>query len=205
LRRLTALHGIVLIVDEIQTGFGRTGEMFAFEHSSIEPDLVTVGKSLAAGFPLSGVVGRADVVDAPAPGGLGGTYGGNPVCCAAALAVLDVFHDEQLVERARLIGQRMRAGLLALQSRIPAIGDVRGLGAMLAIELVEDRDSKIPATALALRTMSQARSHGLLVLNCGVHKNVLRVLVPLVASLPDLDEGLQRLETALQEALAFSG
>jgi 4-aminobutyrate aminotransferase/(S)-3-amino-2-methylpropionate transaminase len=200
LRRLTEKHGIVLIVDEIQSGFGRTGAMFAFEHSGIEPDLVTVAKSLAAGFPLSGVVGRAEIVDAPAPGGLGGTYGGNPVACAAALAVLDIFEEEQLLERAQAIGSRLRAGLLDLQSRVSQVGDVRGLGAMLAMELVEDRSSKTPATTLAQQTIERARQRGLLILSCGAHKNVIRVLVPLVATTSQIDTGLHILETALVEA-----
>jgi 4-aminobutyrate aminotransferase/(S)-3-amino-2-methylpropionate transaminase len=200
LRRLTQEHGIVLVVDEIQTGFGRTGEMFAFEHYGIEPDLVAVAKSLAGGFPLSGVVGRAEIVDAPGPGGLGGTYGGNPVACAAALAVLDVFEEEKLLERARAIGNRLRAGLTDLQSRVASIGDVRGLGAMLAIELVEDRATKAPATALVQRAIERARHHGLLLLNCGSHKNVIRVLVPLVATMAQVEDGLRILEKSLGEA-----
>ncbi|MGH9143633.1 MAG: 4-aminobutyrate--2-oxoglutarate transaminase [Vicinamibacterales bacterium] len=200
LRRLATAHGIVLIVDEIQSGFGRTGEFFGFEHSRIEPDLVTLAKSLAAGFPLSAVVGRSEIVDAPAPGGLGGTYGGNPVACAAALAVLDVFDQEGLVERARAIGDRLRAGLLDLQSRYASIGDVRGLGAMLAIELVEDRTRKTPAMALAKLTVERACSNGLLLITCGAHKNVIRFLVPLVATTADVDSGLRLLERSLQEA-----
>lgn len=202
LRRLATAHGIVLIVDEIQSGFGRTGATFAFEHSGIEPDLVTIAKSLAAGFPLSAVVGRSEIVDAPAPGGLGGTYAGNPVACAAALAVLDVFEEEQLVERGRVIGARLRAGLADLQSRFPCIGDVRGLGAMLAMELVDDPARKTPATALAHRTVDRARANGLLLLPCGAHKNVIRFLMPLVATTGDIDSGLQRLEQSLREASA---
>jgi 4-aminobutyrate aminotransferase/(S)-3-amino-2-methylpropionate transaminase len=205
LRRLTQHHGIMLIVDEIQSGFGRTGEMFAFEHARIEPDLVTLAKSLAAGFPLSAVVGRAEVLDAPAPGGLGGTYGGNPVACAAALAVLDIFDEEQLLERARTIGERLRSGLLDLQSRVAPVGDVRGLGAMLAIELVEDRGRKTPATTLAQRTVERARHHGLLLLSCGAHKNVIRILVPLVATMSQIDTGLRLVETALGEAMRQPG
>ena len=200
LRRITEEQGIVLIVDEIQSGFGRTGEMFAFEHAGIEPDLVTMAKSLAAGFPLSAVVGRAEIVDAPAPGGLGGTYGGNPVACAAALAVLDIFEDEKLVERARSIGERIREGLLELQGRIPHVGDVRGLGAMQAIELVEDRSGKAPATALAQRTIERAMRHGLLLLGCGTHKNVIRLLPPLVTARSQIDRALRLLGLALEEA-----
>jgi 4-aminobutyrate aminotransferase/(S)-3-amino-2-methylpropionate transaminase len=202
LRRLATTHGIVLIVDEIQSGFGRTGATFAYEHSDIEPDLVTLAKSLAAGFPLSAVVGRAEIVDAPAPGGLGGTYAGNPVACAAALAVLDVFEEEQLVDRARMLGARLRAGLIDLQARHECIGDVRGLGAMLAIELVEDRAQKTPATALAQRTIDRSRQNGLLLLTCGAHKNVIRFLMPLVATTGDIDNGLRLLERSLLEASA---
>lgn len=200
LRAVTDRHGIVLVADEVQSGFGRTGGMFAYEHAGIEPDLVVVAKSLAGGLPLSAVVGRADIVDAPAPGGLGGTYGGNPIACAAALAVLDVFDDEELVERARQIGDRLRAGLLDLQTRIPVIGDVRGLGAMLAIELVEDRTTKTPATATAQRTIERARDHGLLLLTCGAHKNVIRFLPPLVAAPTDVDRALEILATSLAGA-----
>jgi 4-aminobutyrate aminotransferase/(S)-3-amino-2-methylpropionate transaminase len=200
LRRIADSHGIVLIVDEIQSGFGRTGELFAFQHSGIDPDLVTVAKSLAAGFPLSGVVGRAAIVDAPEPGGLGGTYGGNPVACAAALAVLDLFEDEPLVQRAREVGRRLRQGLLDLQSRLMCIGDVRGLGAMLAIELVEDRVSRKHAPAIAQRAIDGARQRGLLLLACGAHKNVIRFLPPLVATETQVDEGLRILEAALSEA-----
>src|SRR5262249_36960711 len=150
----------------------RTGRMFGFEHAGIRPDLVTVAKSLAGGLPLSGVVGRAQIMDAPAPGGLGGTYGGNPLGCAAALAVLDVFEAEGLVERAAGLGERLRAGLDRLKAKHPAIGDVRGLGFMQAIEFVTDRDSKTPDPDRAQRVMELARSGGLLVIKCGVHRNV---------------------------------
>ena len=202
LRRVTKNNGIVLIADEIQSGFGRTGEMFAFQHAGITPDLVVLAKSLAAGFPLSAVVGRAEVVDSPAPGGLGGTYGGNPIACAAALAVLDIFEKEKLLERATAIGERLRAGLLALQSRFPRVGDVRGLGAMLAIELVDDGDRKTPATALAARVIERARERGLLLLTCGAHKNVVRILAPLVATMEEIDAGISRLGSALHDAIA---
>lgn len=202
LRRKTTSHGVVLIADEIQCGFGRTGEMFGFQHAGIAPDLVALAKSLAAGFPLSAVVGRAEVVDSPAPGGLGGTYGGNPVACAAALAVLRIFEEENLLERAKAMGERLRAGLLGLQSRCPHVGDVRGLGAMLAIELVEDRDRKAPATALAARVIEAARARGLLLLTCGPHKNVVRILAPLVATVDEIDAGLSRLDSALHDAIS---
>lgn len=186
LRALSRAHGIVLIVDEIQTGFGRTGKMFAFEHAAIEPDLVTVAKSLAGGLPLSGVVGRTEVMDAPLPGGLGGTYAGNPLACAAALAVLDVFEDERLVERGERIGGELRAGLLRLKDRVPQIGDVRGLGCMLAIELVVDRATKEPNAALAQQVIDRARDAGLLLLKCGPHKNVVRLLPPLTVTSDDV-------------------
>lgn len=197
LRDLTRRHGIVLIVDEIQTGFGRTGRMFAYEHAGIEPDLVAIAKSLAAGLPLAGVVGTAAIMDAPAPGGLGGTYGGNPLACAAALAVLDVFQSEHLVARAASIGDELRAGLLQLQDRVPAIGDVRGLGAMLAIELVRDRASKAPDSARAQRVLERALAAGLILLKCGPHKNVVRFLPPLVATSDQIQRALQIVEEAL--------
>jgi 4-aminobutyrate aminotransferase/(S)-3-amino-2-methylpropionate transaminase len=197
LRELTRRHGMVLIVDEIQTGFGRTGRMFAYEHAGIEPDLVAMAKSLAAGLPLAAVVGTAGIMDAPATGGLGGTYGGNPLACASALAVLDVFESEHLVERAVGIGQELRSGLMRLQERVPAIGDVRGLGAMLAIELVMDRASKAPNSALAQHVVERALAGGLILLKCGPHKNVVRFLPPLVTTSAEIQQALQILEGAL--------
>jgi 4-aminobutyrate aminotransferase/(S)-3-amino-2-methylpropionate transaminase len=197
LRALTEKHGIVLILDEIQTGFGRTGKMFGFQHAAIVPDLVTVAKSLAGGFPLSGVVGRSAIMDAPLPGGLGGTYGGNAVSCAAALAVLDAFAEEGLVERGQLLGERLRDGLLALQARYPCIGDVRALGFMVAIELVKDDPERSPDADLNQRLIDQARLQGLLVIKCGVYRNVLRFLAPLVTHEAQIDEALGMLEEAL--------
>jgi 4-aminobutyrate aminotransferase/(S)-3-amino-2-methylpropionate transaminase len=197
LRELTTRHGIVLIVDEIQTGFGRTGRMFAYQHAGIEPDLVAMAKSLAAGLPLAAVVGTAAMMDAPGPGGLGGTYGGNPLACAAALTVLDVFDSEHLVDRAVAIGDELRAGLLKLQERVPAIGDVRGLGAMLAIELVSDRASRAPDAALVQRVLERALAGGLIALKCGPHKNVVRFLPPLVTTSAQIQHALQILEGAL--------
>jgi len=168
--------------------------MFAYQHAGIEPDLVAMAKSLAAGLPLAAVVGTAEIMDAPAPGGLGGTYGGNPLACAAALAVLDIFEDEHLVERAVAIGDELRAGLLALQQRVAAIGDVRGLGAMIAIELVADRVSKAPDAALAQQVLDRALAAGLILLKCGPHKNVVRFLPPLVATSAQVQHALQILE-----------
>lgn len=186
LRQLCDAHGIVLILDEIQTGFGRTGKMFAFEHAGIAPDIITLAKSLGAGVPISAVVGKAHIMDGPEPGGLGGTYAGNPLACAAALAVLDVMRDEHLVERGRAIGDQLRTALLDLQTRHEAIGDVRGLGCMLAIELVTDRVSKTPNADLAAHVLDAARDKGLLLLKCGASKNVIRFLPPLVTTTTEM-------------------
>ena len=197
LRDLTRRHGIVLILDEIQTGFGRTGRMFAYEHAGIEPDLVVMAKGLAGGLPLAAVVGTAEIMDAPAPGGLGGTYAGNALSCAAALAVLEIFEREDLVSRAAGIGRHLRSGLLELQQRVDAIGDVRGLGAMLAIELVTDRESRAPDADLAQRVLDGARDRGLLLLKCGPHKNVVRFLPPLVATSADVAKAIAVVEDVL--------
>jgi 4-aminobutyrate aminotransferase/(S)-3-amino-2-methylpropionate transaminase len=202
LRALTEKHGIVLILDEIQTGFGRTGKMFGFEHAGIRPDLVTVAKSLAGGFPLSGVIGRAEIMDAPLPGGLGGTYGGNAIACAAALAVLDSYEREGLVERGRVLGARLRDGLLALQARYPRIGDVRATGFMVAMELVHDDAQRSPDAELNQQLIDQARLGGLLVIKCGVYRNVLRFLAPLVTSEAQIDEALAILDGALARVMA---
>jgi 4-aminobutyrate aminotransferase/(S)-3-amino-2-methylpropionate transaminase len=201
LRSFCDRHGIVLVADEVQTGFGRTGKMWAVEHYGIEPDLMTVAKSIAAGLPLSGVLGKAEIMDAPAAGGVGGTYVGNPVALAAALAVLDVFEDEGLVERAAEIGETMRARMLGWQERFEAIGDVRGLGAMLALELVSDRGTKAPAPELAAAVIDEALSRGLLLLKAGVYGNCIRVLCPLTISDSELAEALDVWEQALQAAV----
>lgn len=197
LREITKRHGIVLIADEIQTGFGRTGKLFGYEHSGIQPDLVTVAKSLAGGFPLSGVIGRADVMDAPLPGGLGGTYGGNAVSCAAALAVLEAFEKDGLLDRAEKLGQRLQAGLCDMAKKHSVIGNVRGLGFMQAIELVTDQKTKTPDPDRAQRVIDNARARGLLVIKCGVHRNVIRFLAPLVISEDDLDNALGIIDAAL--------
>src|SRR5438034_6453596 len=168
-RRICDEHGIVLVVDEVQTGFGRTGRMWGIEHSGVEPDLVTLAKSIAAGLPLSAVVGSAEIMDAPGDSAIGGTYVGNPVAQAAALAVLDVFEEEGLSARAEAIGDTIRSRMLAWQDRWDAIGDVRGLGAMLAIELVEDRGSKEPAAEVASRVVEEAAARGLLLLKSGIY------------------------------------
>jgi 4-aminobutyrate aminotransferase/(S)-3-amino-2-methylpropionate transaminase len=199
LRDLTARHGILLIADEIQTGFGRTGKFFAIEHSGVEPDLVTVAKSLAAGFPLSAVVGRAEVMDAPAPGGLGGTYAGNPVACAAGLAVMDAMRDERLPERAARIGSVIEERMHSWAAEHELVGDVRVMGAMAGMELVRDRKSKVPADTETARVLALAREHGLLLLRSGMHHNVIRTLMPLTIPDDQLLEGLDMLGSALAE------
>ena len=190
LRALADRHGILIIADEVQTGAGRTGTWFASEQWPVAPDLITTAKSMAGGFPISGVVGRAEVMDAPAPGGLGGTYAGSPIGCAAALAVLKVFDDEQLLVRSRALGERLTAGLRRIAAEVPAIGDVRGLGAMVAIELFEEGDTARPDAALTRRVVAEAARRGLILLSCGTYGNVIRVLVPLTASDLLVDEGL---------------
>jgi len=199
LRAVTEKHGIVLIVDEIQTGFGRTGKFFAIEHSGVEPDLMTVAKSLAAGFPLSGVVGKAEIMDAPAPGGLGGTYAGNPVACAAGLAVLDVMRDERLPERAARIGSVVEERMRSWANEHEIVGDVRVMGAMAGMELVRSRTTKEPADKETARVLSVAREKGLILLRSGVHHNVIRTLMPLTIPDEQLDEGLDILGAALSE------
>jgi 4-aminobutyrate aminotransferase / (S)-3-amino-2-methylpropionate transaminase / 5-aminovalerate transaminase len=199
LRELATAHGIVLVLDEVQSGFGRTGAMFAFEHAGIRPDLVTVAKSLAGGLPLSGVVGRAHIMDAPLPGGLGGTYGGNALACAAALAVLDAFAEDGLLERGRALGLTLQAGLEALRRRFPRIGEVRAAGFMCAIEIVTDPATREPDAALAQRIIDAVREGGLLIIKCGVHRNVVRFLAPLVTTDAQLAEALAMLEDALEQ------
>ena len=201
LRALADKHGIVLILDEIQTGFGRTGTWFGFQHAGIQPDLVTVAKSLAGGLPLSGVVGKAQIMDAPLPGGLGGTYGGNALACAAALAVIEAFEQEQLLARSQVLGERLRQGLLGLQARYANIGDVRGTGFMLAIELIKKDAARTPDADLNQQVIDAARAGGLLVIKCGVHRNVLRFLAPLVATEAQVDEALEILDKALARVL----
>jgi 4-aminobutyrate aminotransferase / (S)-3-amino-2-methylpropionate transaminase / 5-aminovalerate transaminase len=202
LRSICDEYGICLIADEVQSGFARTGTFFAIEHTGVEPDLITVAKSIAAGLPLSGVLGKAEILDAAHDGAVGGTYVGNPVAQAAALAVLDVIEEEGLCERATLLGETMRARMLVWQERFPAIGDVRGVGAMLAVELVEDRATKLPAASLAQAVIDAARQRGLLLLKAGVHGNSIRVLCPLVVTDAELDEALGVWEDALVDALS---
>jgi 4-aminobutyrate aminotransferase / (S)-3-amino-2-methylpropionate transaminase / 5-aminovalerate transaminase len=198
LRELCDKHGILLIADEIQSGFGRTGRMFAIQHSGVEPDLVTLAKSLAGGFPLSAVVGRAAIMEKVEPGGLGGTYGGSPIGCAAALAVLDVIADERLLARAEVIGARMRMRLGSFMRRpdLVPLAQLRGLGAMLAFDVVKEGGSE-PDGAAARRVVARAFEQGLVILTCGMDGETLRILLPLTAPDSVIDEGLDILESAL--------
>ncbi len=201
LREICDQHGILLIVDEVQTGFARTGRLLAIEHYEIEPDIITMAKSLAGGFPLSAITGKAEIMDAPDPGGLGSTYGGSPTSCAAALAVMDVIEEEDLCARAEAIGSRIKDRVSQMKNRndLPAIGDIRGLGAMVAFELVKDQDSNTPDPDAAKRLVGQAEQNGLVLLSCGVFGNTIRVLVPLTASDELIDEGLDVIEQSLSQ------
>jgi 4-aminobutyrate aminotransferase/(S)-3-amino-2-methylpropionate transaminase len=199
LRALCDRHGMLLIADEIQSGMARTGRLFAIEHAGVEPDLMTVAKSIGGGLPLSAVTGKTEIMDAPPPGGLGGTYAGSPVACAAALAVLDVIAEEHLIERAQQLGVKLGARLKTLQAKYAAIGEVRGLGAMVAIELVKNGNAEQPDADLTRALVQAAARHGLIILSCGVNANVIRFLTPLTISDALLGEGLDRLEAALAE------
>jgi 4-aminobutyrate aminotransferase/(S)-3-amino-2-methylpropionate transaminase len=194
-------HGILFVADEIQTGFGRTGAMFACEHYDLVPDIITTAKSLAGGFPLAAVTGRAEVMEAAEPGGLGGTYGGNPLACAAALAVLDAMENERIPERAATAGARIAGRFRSWAECYPAIGDVRGLGAMVGMELVTDRASRTPDKALTGRLLAGALRRGVILLSAGTYGNVVRVLAPLTADDALLDEGLDAVGEALAEAV----
>jgi 4-aminobutyrate aminotransferase/(S)-3-amino-2-methylpropionate transaminase len=197
LRALCDQHGILLIADEVQTGAGRTGTWFASEQMGAAPDMITSAKSLAGGFPISAVTGRAEVMDAPAPGGLGGTYAGSPLGCAAALAVLEVFEEEQLLARARHLGEKMMTSLRILARRHRSMAEVRGLGAMVAIEFGRDGELAQPDADLAKKVVAAAAERGLILLTCGTWGNVVRILVPLTASDAVIDEGLAILASVL--------
>jgi 4-aminobutyrate aminotransferase/(S)-3-amino-2-methylpropionate transaminase len=190
-------HGILFIADEVQSGFGRTGALFASERYGVEPDLIVTAKSLGGGLPLAAVTGRAEIMDAPAVGGLGGTFAGNPLSCAAALAVLDLFEKENLLARANELGDRFQCRAREWQRRWPIIGDVRGLGGMQAIELVKSQETKIPAADETKQITQYCYEHGLITITAGSYSNVIRVLVPLVATDEQMDEGLDVLESAL--------
>ncbi|MGP8034573.1 MAG: 4-aminobutyrate--2-oxoglutarate transaminase [Steroidobacteraceae bacterium] len=199
LRSVCDTHGIVFVADEIQSGFGRTGRMFAIEHSGVEPDLITIAKSVAGGLPLAAVTGKAAIMDAPGPGGLGGTFAGSPLACAAGLAVLEVMREEQLLKRAQEIGRFMSSRLKGLQVRFPCVGEVRNLGAMVALELVKNMRADAPDPELTKALVQAAGRRGLIILSCGVYANVIRFLAPL--TIPDalLKEGCNVFEQALEE------
>lgn len=200
LRKVCDRHGIVLIVDEVQTGFGRTSKMFGHEHAGIQADLMTVAKSIAAGLPLAGVVGRAEIMDSAGEGGVGSTYGGNPLACAAALAVFKVFEEEKLLDSAKKIGAVMEQRFKAWAKQIPVVGEARGLGCMQAVELVADRATKEPLPYKTMRAiLDQCAKKGLLILKAGAQNNVIRTLVPLVATDDEIQEGLDILESVLKD------
>lgn len=204
LRAICDKHGILLISDEIQAGFGRTGTWFAIEHSGVAPDLITCAKSMAGGYPIAGVIGRADVMDAMEPGGLGGTYGGNPVACAAALAAIEAIDSEGLLARSTALGETFKARFAEIGARTAPfrMWDIRGLGAMIAVEFVTDFDTATPDAALTKAVIAKALDKGLILLGCGMHGNVLRIMVPLTASDAIIDEALVIFEAALAEAIA---
>ena len=204
LREIADEHGILLISDEIQAGMGRTGHMFGIEHSGVVPDMVTLAKGLAGGFPLSAVTGRAEIMDSAHPGGIGGTYGGNPLAVAAANAVLKVIAEEELCARAAMIGERINARLrnLAARQDMEPMGEVRGLGAMIAVEFVTDRASRAPDAALTAAVLAEAEARGLILLSCGTRGNVVRLLPPLTTPFDILDEGLDILEASIEAAIS---
>jgi 4-aminobutyrate aminotransferase/(S)-3-amino-2-methylpropionate transaminase len=191
-------HGVLFIADEVQSGFGRTGTLFASEHYGIEPDILVTAKSLGGGLPLAAITGRAEIMDAPGPGGLGGTFAGNPLSCAAALAVLDIFDRENLLTRAHEIGTKFQKRAKEWQKRWSIVGDVRGLGGMQAIELVKSSDKREPAAEETKDVTKYCYEHGLITITAGSYSNVIRVLVPLVVTDEQMDEALDVLESALQ-------
>ncbi|EID6351045.1 4-aminobutyrate--2-oxoglutarate transaminase [Salmonella enterica] len=202
LRALCDQHGIMLIADEVQSGAGRTGTLFAMEQMGVAADITTFAKSIAGGFPLAGVTGRADVMDAIAPGGLGGTYAGNPIACAAALAVLDIFEQENLLQKANTLGKTLRDGLMEIAETHREIGDVRGLGSMIAIELFENGDPGKPNATLTADIVARARDKGLILLSCGPYYNILRILVPLTIDASQIRQGLEIIVQCFDEAKA---
>jgi 4-aminobutyrate aminotransferase/(S)-3-amino-2-methylpropionate transaminase len=204
LKTICEQHGIVFIADEVQTGFGRTGRLFAMEHYGVEADIMTTAKSIGAGYPLAGITGKAEIMDVPGPGSIGGTYGGNPLACEVALAVFDIMEEERLPERALEIGRRVKERFLAMQQRFPQIGDVRGLGAMMAMELVEDRDTKQPASALTKTYRSKLYENGLVNVIAGTYDNVIRTLMPLTIEWETLHRGLDIMEETLAQVTTGS-
>lgn len=202
LAEIAKAHGILLIADEVQTGIGRTGPPAAISHYGIEPDLMTWGKSMGGGLPISGVTGRAEIMDSVHKGGIGGTYGGNPVSCAAAKVALSAALDPAFQQRSADLGKRLRSDLDAIDLVTPHVGEVRGLGPMLALEFVEDPETRAPAPAIAAAVIERAFEHGLLLMGAGVHSNCVRILVPLVATANDLDEGMEILRTSIQDVVS---
>lgn len=200
LKAICEEQGIVFIADEVQTGFGRTGRLFAMEHFGVEADIMATAKSLGAGYPIAGITGKAEVMDTPYPGSIGGTYGGNPLSCEVALVVLDIMEEERLPERAKEIGRRVKERFTAMQQRFPQIGDVRGLGAMVGMELVTDPDTKEPAAALAKAYRTKLFENGLLTIIAGTYDNVVRTLMPLTIEWETLERGLDIMEETLAEA-----
>lgn len=205
LQTLCRRHGIVLIADEVQTGCGRTGRFLASEHWGIEPDLVTLAKAMGAGYPISAVVGRAELMDAPGPSAIGGTYIGNPVACAAANAVLDVIEEEGLVERASHLGKVIRERWEEIAQEVPAVGEIRGVGAMVGVEMVKDRTTREPDPEFVSRLIGNASQRGVVAVSCGIYKNVLRHLIPLVITDEELEEGLDVLAESAAAALEERG
>ncbi|TGK55412.1 4-aminobutyrate--2-oxoglutarate transaminase [Leptospira kanakyensis] len=199
LRAICDEHGILLIADEVQSGFARTGKLFAIEHSGIKPDLITTAKSLAAGMPLSAVIGKTSIMDAVEPGGLGGTYAGNPVACAAGIAVMDLIEEEGILEKSVKLGKLLVSELNEIKKTYPHIGEIRGLGAMVAFELVENGDANKPSADLAKKLTAKALEHGLVLLSCGVYGNVIRILVPITAEESIVKEGLSIITKSLKE------
>jgi 4-aminobutyrate aminotransferase/(S)-3-amino-2-methylpropionate transaminase len=192
-------NGIVFIADEVQTGFGRTARMFAMEHYEVEPDMIVMAKSMAGGLPLSAVTGRSELMDHPQVGGLGGTFAGNPLACRAALAVLDVFEKKNLLSRAEQIGKRVLERFKEFQENYPIVGDIRGLGAMVGMELVVDRKTKEPATSLTKRLIERCREKGLLMISAGTYSNIIRTLMPLIITDKELEKGLLIIDDSLSE------
>jgi 4-aminobutyrate aminotransferase/(S)-3-amino-2-methylpropionate transaminase len=192
-------NGIVFIADEVQTGFGRTAKMFAMEHYEVQPDMIVMAKSIAGGFPLSAVTGKAELMDHPQMGGLGGTYGGNPVACRAAIAVLEQFEKKDLLSKAEKIGKKVFQRFREIQERFSVVGDVRGLGAMVGMELVADRKTKEPATTFTKQLVNRCREKGLLMISAGTHSNIIRPLTPLVITDEQLERGLSIIEQSLRE------
>jgi 4-aminobutyrate aminotransferase/(S)-3-amino-2-methylpropionate transaminase len=198
-------HGVLFIADEVQTGFGRTGALFACQRYGIEPDMIITAKSLGGGLPLAAITGRAEIMDAPGPGGLGGTFAGNPLACEAGLAVLDAFEQQDLIPQANLIGDYFQRRAREWQQRMPIVGDVRGLGAMQALELVQSKETRQPAPEETKEITRYCYEHGLITITAGSYGNVIRLLVPLVVTREQMDEALDVLEAALQAVCEKSG